>query len=183
MKRFPLLVLALLLAFTAFPSKPSYAQSEPYIGQLMLVGFNFCPRGWAPADGALLDIAQNTALFSLLGTIYGGDGRTTFGLPDLRGRAPIHTGQGPGLSNYPIGSSGGAEAVTLTPQEMPVHNHTITDLQNANGTDPGLVIRDGSSAEQVPTSNAGGGEAHENRPPYLTMNWCIALVGVFPSRN
>ena len=165
------------------PAQESHAQSEPYLGQVALVGFNFCPRGWVPAEGQLLEIASNSALFSLYGTIYGGDGRTTFGLPDLRGRAPIHTGTGPGLSTYNIGQRGGVETVTLSPTQVPSHSHTITELTDRNGTTDGLVIRNGGGATTALTGNTGGGLAHENRSPYLVMTYCIATVGIFPSRN
>lgn len=175
-----LLVLTFLLLTT--PDLAT-AQSEPFIGQLALVGFNFCPRGWAPAEGQLLPIADNQSLFSLLGTIYGGDGRTTFALPDLRGRVPVHAGQGPGLSNYSQGQSGGAETVTLTTNEMPVHNHTFTELTNSNGSTEGLVVRSGGGDQPTATTNTGASAAHENRPPYLTLRYCIALTGIFPSRN
>ena len=185
MKRISISIVTLLFTtFAITPAKSSFAQaSEPFVGQLALVGFNFCPRGWLSADGQLLDISQNQALFSLFGTIYGGDGRTTFALPDLRGRAPIHMGQGTGLENYPIGQPGGAETVTLNQQQMPVHSHGVTDLANSNGTTPGLVVRNGNSISQAPTSDAGGGQAHENRSPYLTMLWCVATEGIYPSRN
>jgi microcystin-dependent protein len=104
---------------------PAAAQAEPFIGQLMVTAANFCPRGWAQADGQILAISQNTALFSLLGTTYGGNGQTTFALPDLRGRAPIHQGTGPGLSNYLEGQVGGRESFTLTINQMPPHNHGV----------------------------------------------------------
>lgn len=167
--------------------------SEPFIGQLMLVGFNFAPRGWAFCDGSLLSIAQNTALFSLLGTTYGGNGQTTFGLPDLRGRAAIGFGQGPGLSNYSQGQTAGTETVTLIPTQMPQHTHGANcfvgdpggnspsnaflangDIYNAtaNGVmNPGMI------------TPAGGSQPHDNLPPYLVLNWIIALEGIFPSRS
>lgn len=106
-------------------SQPVFA-SEPFLGQIQMVGFNFAPRGWAFCDGQLLSIAQNSALFALLGTIYGGDGRTTFALPDLRGRVAVHPGHGPGLSSYRLGDKGGAESVTLTANQMPSHTHAAT---------------------------------------------------------
>ena len=223
-----LLVLGL---FTAVPQQ-SNAQSEPFIGQIGIFGFNFCPRGWAPADGQLLPIAQNTALFSLYGTIYGGDGRTTFALPDLRGRTIVSMGQAPGLSNYPIGMKAGAETVTLNTQEIPTHNHpgtaagvsaatatmtgtatatataTQTKVRQQQGSASGVAERSGATADgtisspdvtvsldnlaissidinglAVTTHNVGGSQAHENRTPLLTMRACVALVGIFPSRN
>jgi microcystin-dependent protein len=170
--------------------------SEPFIGQIQAFGFNFAPRGWATCDGQIISIAQNTALFSLLGTTYGGNGQTTFALPDLRGRVSLHQGSGPGLSSYVMGQSSGTENVTLISTQMPAHNHLVT----ANGTA-------GSKLEDVPSGNflgpaeaysttttgatlnpqslgiAGGNQPHPNMQPYLTINWCIALQGIFPSRN
>jgi len=173
--------------------------SEPFIGEIRMVGFNFAPRGWALCDGQLLAIAQNTALFSLLGTIYGGDGRTTFALPDLRGRVPIHAGNGPGLSNYPLGSRAGAETVTLTANQMPSHNHVANAagpagnsndaIGNVWADDAGVSSATYSSAAATGTmrsnaiGNAGGNQSHENRQPYLAVNFVIALVGLYPSRN
>lgn len=174
---------------------------EPFIGQLMLVGFNFAPRGWALCNGQLLSIAQNTALFSLLGTTYGGNGVTTFALPDLRGRAPLHFGQGPGLSNYDQGQVSGTESVTLLSSQMPPHNHAVAANSNTGtATDPsGAVLASFGSAmpPEGPYTTAGpnttlaasavgaagGGQPHENMPPYLVLNWIIALEGVFPSRS
>ncbi|MDA1264809.1 MAG: tail fiber protein [Planctomycetota bacterium] len=170
---------------------------EPFIGQLMLFGGNFPPRGWAQCDGALISIAQNSALFSILGTTYGGDGRTTFGLPDLRGRVPVHHGNGPGLSSYNLGSKGGTETVTLTTAQMPSHAHGVacSEGQGDQAVPAGHVPAPSRSADDIYGSaknkqmdsgmitNTGGSQAHENRMPYQTLNWCIALVGVFPSRN
>jgi len=124
---------------------------EPFIGQIQPFGFNFAPRGWAKCDGQLIAISSNNALFSLLGTTYGGDGRTTFALPDLRGRVSIHHGSGPGLSSYRLGQKGGTERVTAK-------------------RGAGRITR-------------AGNQGADNRQPYLALNWCIALVGVFPSRN
>ncbi|MEM8487044.1 MAG: tail fiber protein [Bacteroidota bacterium] len=148
-----------------------------------MVGFAFCPRGWTEADGQLLDIASHSALFSLYGTIYGGDGRTTFALPDLRSRVPVHQGAGPGLSTYFQGERGGVESVALGESQMPAHTHAVPELSSPAGTDQGLVVRTGDGATSVSTSSTGGAEAHENRPPFLTIRFCIALEGVFPSRN
>lgn len=180
---------------------------EPFIGQIVLFGGNFAPRGWALCEGQLLSIAQNTALFAILGTIYGGDGRTTFALPDLRGRTPIGYGTGPGLTPRPLGSRAGQEYHTLTVSEMPNHFHLNTSKLS---TDPAShetpIAGDvpaaaqfgaGLGATQVksfgpatntvdtntPTTNAGGSQPHYNMQPYLTCNYIIALVGVFPSRN
>ncbi|MFN0314574.1 MAG: phage tail protein [Burkholderiales bacterium] len=173
--------------------------SDPYIGQIQAFGFNFAPRGWAQCNGQLLSIAQNQALFALLGTMYGGNGQTTFGLPDLRGRSPIHLGQGPGLSNYVQGEVGGVEVVTLSPQQMPAHTHAARALagngnskvaqNNVWAKDAGVssatyssAVPDANMSAQA-IANAGGSQPHENRPPYLAVNWCIALEGIFPSRN
>lgn len=170
---------------------------DPFIGQIILFAGNFAPRGWALCNGQLLPIAQNTALFSILGTTYGGDGQTTFALPDLRGRVPIHPGQGPGLSPYQLGQRAGTETVTLTTQQMPIHSHGFTpgcstDPPNAQspsnavpaqldtqtfGTEPNASMRPGNS------TNAGGSQAHDNVQPYTCVNFVIALEGIFPSRN
>jgi len=176
---------------------------EPFIGQIQTFGFDFAPRGWAFCDGQLLPISENSALFSLLGTTYGGDGRTTFGLPDLRGRVPIHFGQGGGLTHRPLGSRGGAETTTLTVNQMPAHNHDIfVEPGDGDTSSPtGMVLaqallsnrRDNQyavlpeAAEDTldldAVSVVGGGQAHANMQPFLTINYCIALTGVFPSRN
>ncbi|TXC74438.1 phage tail protein [Sphingorhabdus soli] len=184
---------------------PAHAQaSDPFLGQLALVGFTFCPRGWADANGQLLAIASNTALFSLFGTTYGGDGRTTFALPDLRGRVPIHLGQGPGLSNYTQGQTGGVETTTMTVAQMPQHTHVasvqtagpvMANHRRADGAAFGVTadntyVRPGTpvasydmAAGTVVNANAGSGQAQTNIPPYLTMRYCVATQGVFPSRN
>ncbi|MCB1863769.1 MAG: phage tail protein, partial [Gammaproteobacteria bacterium] len=161
------------------------------------------PRGYAFCDGSLLAISQNTALFSLLGTTYGGDGRTTFALPDLRGRVAIHRGNGPGLSNYIQGQKGGEETVTLTTAQMPSHNHpatahAVTPGGNSNDAAGNFWADDAGSASAtyhagpanaamnagaVTTANTGGSQAHPNVQPYLVINYIIALVGVFPSRS
>jgi len=181
--------------------------SEPFIGEIRMVGFTFAPRGWANCDGQLLPIAQNTALFSLFGTIYGGDGRTTFALPDLRGRVPIHTGNGPGLTSRTQGSRSGAERVTLGVNNLPAHNHAATSTANCNGVagnsndavgnfwadDAGVssgTYHTGPSnatmnagAVQTTVANTGGGQAHENMQPFLVIRFIVALTGLFPSRN
>lgn len=176
--------------------------TSPYLGQLMLFAGNFAPRGWALCEGQLLPISQNTALFSLLGTTYGGDGRTTFGLPDLRGRAPVHLGTGPGLSSNRWGAKGGVEKVTLNVTQIPAHNHTVNAF-NGTGGGPSptgaLLSQYGSTIPPVgpyvtgqtanttlnsaTISNAGGGQPVNTRSPYLAMYWCIALQGTFPSRS
>jgi microcystin-dependent protein len=172
---------------------------DPFIGEIAMVGFNFAPRGWAMCDGQLLPISSNTALFALLGTTYGGDGRTTFGLPDLRGRFPTHMGTGPGLSTRQWGSTGGAEQVTMTAGQMPTHSHVLSG-QTSNGTSDspagGMLARDpagtpgyGDGAANVAAMHAssigtaGLGQPQANMPPFLTINFVIALEGIFPSRN
>ena len=161
--------------------------TEPFIGEIACFGFDFAPRGWAKCDGQLLPIAQYTALFSLIGTRYGGDGRTTFGLPDLRGRVSLHQGHGPGLSDHMVGAKGGDESVALTPAQLPVHSHTVAtgrlELLHSKKDAGGIptYIQDTSAAEA--SSNVGSNSPHPNMPPYLVMNWCIALEGVFPSRS
>jgi len=184
--------------------------AEPFLGQVEIYAFDFPPKGWATCSGQLLPINQNQALFSLLGTTYGGNGQTTFGLPDLRGRTAIGWGQGQGLSNYNLGQVGGTETVTLTVNEMASHNHNfMTDaltpatnnvgtpstsvvLGNTTGTPAqgalfNLFLYTGGSPSgalaQQSIGFAGGGQAHPNIMPYLTLSFCIALVGVFPSRN
>jgi microcystin-dependent protein len=186
--------------------------SEPYLGDIKMVGFNFAPRGWAFCDGQILPINQNQSLYSLLGTTFGGDGRTSFALPDLRGRSGVHMGTGLGLSNINLGERGGQETVALTPNEIPAHIHTATNThdlkvgvsnQGVNTDSPAGsvfavgeedVFRSGAAnttmdassiAGQVTTINSdiGGGQAHTNLPPYLVINHVIALQGLFPSRN
>ena len=168
---------------------------DPFVGEIRLVPYNFAPVGWALCNGQLLPIAQNTALFSLLGTMYGGNGQTTFALPDLRGRSPISVGQGPGLSGRDQGETGGSEAVSLTLQEMPQHNHQVS-VSSAPGTTAAAAGNHlsastyGSAYASVPTGTmpagtigqAGGNQAHNNRQPYLTLNYIIALQGIFPPR-
>ena len=173
---------------------------EPFIGQIQAFGFSFAPRGWATCDGQLLQISSNTALFSLLGTTYGGDGRTTFGLPDLRGRTALHQGTGPGLSNRTMGEKSGAETVTLNATQMPAHTHVATlkgslqvtpvidDTPTGKVLAPGNQYFNGASdtdmgATAITNADTGGGQAHANMQPFLCINFCIALTGVFPSRN
>lgn len=174
---------------------------EPFIGQLLCVGFNFAPRGWAFCNGQLLSIAQNSALFSLLGTTYGGDGVVTFGLPDLRGRAPIHFGQGPGLSNYVQGEMTGSESVTLLTSNLPSHSHSLTgNTTTGNTNSPAGATLAGygtSLPPEGPYTSAGPdttlaatsiGPTGGNIPvsilnPINTMNWIIATEGVYPSRG
>jgi microcystin-dependent protein len=163
-----------------------------------MVGFNFAPRGWAFCDGQILPINQNQSLYSLLGTTYGGDGRTSFALPDLRGRTPIHTGQSTG-TNHTLGSKSGEEAVTLAAAEMPQHTHQFkvatanATLQRVANTNDSLLAnanvdmyRTGAgntTLNPATITNTGGSQAHENMQPWLAVNFCIALQGLFPSRN
>jgi len=168
--------------------------SQPFLGQIQQFGFNFAPRGWAFCNGQLMSIAQNTALFSLLGTMYGGDGQTTFGIPDMRGRDSLHFGQGPGLSNFAQGEVSGVEGVTLINQQMPMHNHTLNANSGAKLVDKplnnslgGADIYTAASLDSVMSPGSigmsGGNQPHENRQPLLVINWCIALEGIYPSRN
>ena len=179
---------------------------EAYIGQIDIFPFNWAPQGYALCSGQLLQITQNQALFALLGTSYGGDGRTTFGLPNLNGRAPVGFGAGPGLSPYMMGQLAGTESVALTLSNIPSHNHTVTSTtataSNSTGDQysPGGNVWAGSGADTiygpstgtlVPLSNlavtsavtAVGGQPHSNQQPYLVGNYCIAITGLFPSRN
>lgn len=170
---------------------------DPFIGELKLVPYNFPPRGWAFCQGQILSIAQNTALFSLLGTMYGGNGTTTFALPDLQGRAVLHPGQGPGLTPYTQGEEGGEENHVLISTEMPVHTHPVgVNSGNANTTIAGgntLAVATGTvGAIYGNTPNAtmpanaigfqGNTQPHDNRQPYLGLNYVIALQGIFPQR-
>ena len=174
--------------------------ADVFLGEIRVFGCNFAPTGWAMCNGQLLPLAQNTALFSLLGTYYGGDGKSTFGLPNLKGSLPLDYGQGPGLSNYAIGETGGSPAVTLLTSEMPIHNHAaICSPAAGNSTSPGGNAFAGTSRGKPPAygpsgsgtvnmspsavATAGSGQPHENMPPYLTLNFCIALQGIYPSRG
>ena len=172
--------------------------SEPFVGEIRMFAGNFAPRGWALCDGQLLAVSQNDALFSLLGTIYGGDGRTTFGLPDMRGRIPIHAGQGPGLSDRRLGARGGSENVTLTVNQLPSHNHGLLKVSGdpANSVDPvGKVpgapgIADLYADDLMPVNMntsavvaVGGSQTHSNLMPFVCIHFIIALVGIYPSRN
>jgi microcystin-dependent protein len=180
--------------------------ADPFIGEIRSFPFNFAPKGWAFCNGQLLPLSQNTALFSLLGTTYGGNGQTTFGLPDLQGRTAMGQGQGPGLTDRFLGETGGATAVTLLQTEMPSHQHTVNGrtVATAGSADPtGNVLsmgtwRSGSQfgvvqayATQAPNSAmsptaaapAGGSQPHNNMMPYVTLNYCIALQGVYPPRS
>lgn len=163
--------------------------ADQFVAEIRIVPFNFAPTGWAICAGQLMPISQNTALFSLLGTQYGGDGKSTFGLPNLQGMVPMHQGQGPGLSQRFIGEVGGQEAVSLISSELPQHTHAVGTGGTATST---LVGRPSTSTRQVYgkgtlqpmdfTNPAGGGAPHNNMQPYLVMNYVIALQGIFPSR-
>ena len=197
----------LIIVLTLFcGTNQTQAQTTPFIGEVIMFGGNFAPRGWAFCDGQLLPIAQNTALFSLLGTTYGGDGRTTFGLPDLRGRVPVAAGNGPGLSDRRLGAKFGSESVTLTTNQISGHNHLAnitpqvgvstdagTEL-NANnqfianhsnafntGATAGASLAGASST--IVVGNAGGSRLHNNMQPSLGIHYIIAIFGVYPSRN
>lgn len=172
--------------------------ADPFVAEIRIFPFNFAPKGWAWCDGQLLPLSQNTALFSLLGTTYGGDGKSNFALPDLQGRAPMHPGQGPGLSLHDLGETGGSETVTLLESEIPAHSHALNASKVdaleripagqlvANGVGgvaafaaPGALTPFSPSA----LTPAGGDQPHNNLQPYLTFYFCIALQGVFPPRG
>ena len=170
--------------------------ADPFVAEIRIFPFNFAPKGWAWCDGQLMPLSQNTALFSLLGTTYGGDGRSNFALPDLQGRAPMHPGQGPGLSSHDLGETGGSETVTLLGSEMPAHAHAVS-VSAGDGTDTGpgnsqLAGGIGIAAYAAPgaltqlnasaIAPAGGDQPHNNLQPYLTFYFNIALQGVFPPR-
>lgn len=168
---------------------------DPYLGEIRCFGFGFAPVGWMLCNGQVLSISQNTALFSLLGTMYGGNGTTTFALPDLRGRVPIAFGQGSGLSPYDQGEVGGAEQVTLQAGQLPAHSHTVGASATATTKSPAGAVPaatpGGSSygttvdLAMSPGMVSGGGPGgpHENRQPFLVLNWCIAVQGIYPSRS
>lgn len=166
---------------------------EGMIGEIRLFGGNFAPRSWALCDGQLLSISSNTALFSILGTTYGGDGRSTFGLPDLRGRAPIHAGHGPGLSDRRLGAKGGQESVTLTVSQLPNHNHTLTvssDEPSTKHPNDGFAAvgeyYDATGNSTGPANsigNTGGNQPVTLVQPFLALNYIICLQGIFPSRS
>jgi microcystin-dependent protein len=182
--------------------------SGAIIGEIRPFAFNFAPSGWAKCDGSILSIASNTSLFAILGTTYGGNGQSTFGLPDLRGRTSLHTGQGPGLAPYVLGEQDGDETVTLLTTEIPSHNHTIDTRNDPNseagykdkpvtGTFVSRFLYHANSSAFAWTKDtttpvtlhantlapAGSGLPHENRQPYLTVNWCVCMRGAFPARN
>lgn len=227
-----LLVGSLALGAVSMTANVGACPSEPYIGGMCAFAGNFAPRNWAYANGQLLPISQNTALFSLLGTYFGGDGRTTFALPDLQSRAIVGVGQGPGLSNYSIGQKSGSEFIPLTVSQIPSHNHSATtrldllvepadvsattslNAQNTPGTSTtpsGNMLAQNTASNVYSASapivsmyadaieatasgnvnatastnlqNTGGSQSHENRMPYLAINWIVAMQGTYPSRN
>ena len=171
---------------------------DPFVAEIRIFPFNFPPKGWAFCDGQLLPLSQNTALFSLLGTTYGGDGKSNFALPNMQGNVPMHPGQGPGLSLHDLGETGGSESVTLLESEIPSHSHQMraatdpADLQDPSSarvltrSAPGFAYIAGNPnttlADQA-IAPAGGDQPHNNMQPYLTLNFCIALQGVYPPRT
>ena len=171
--------------------------SQPFVGEVRIFAGNFAPQGWALCNGQLLAIVQNTALFSLIGTAYGGNGVTTFGLPDLRGRVPLHPGQGPGLSNRDWGEAGGGENVTLAEFQIPSHTHTFAASMGNGVSDsptgrfparnPADIPQHGATPDASLAASAagasGGGQPHNNMQPYLVVNYIIALQGIFPPRS
>lgn len=188
---------ALATAAIVPTAKPAEAGMDPFVGEIMLVGFTFCPRGYAEANGQLLQISSHAALFSLYGAQYGGDGRTTFALPDLRGRVPVHVGQGPGLSNRAQGATGGSETNTLTVGQLPPHGHSLNAI-SSGGDNPSpsgnLLADDGSdriyaggtpNTQMAPSAigNTGSGQAVNNMQPFVTLRYCVALQGLFPPRS
>jgi microcystin-dependent protein len=171
--------------------------ADPFVAEIRIFGFNFAPTGWAFCNGQLLPISQNTALFSLLGTTYGGNGQSTFALPDLQDNVPMHPGQGPGLSLHDLGESGGTQYVTLVENEIPFHSHSVSGSNGpANIQGPGAdrvlgrannnVYLDtpGNLVAMAPQAlvPAGGDQPHNNMQPFLALNFCIAMQGVFPPR-
>ncbi len=171
--------------------------ADPFVAEIRIFPFNFAPKGWAWCDGQILPLSQNTALFSLLGTTYGGNGKSNFALPDLQGRAPMHPGQGPGLSPHDLGEAGGAETVTLLQSEIPAHSHTLrarndqADTPDTAGSalahPTTAIYQTVTNANLVPMSpqslpSVGGDQPHNNLQPYLTFYFCIALQGVYPPR-
>jgi microcystin-dependent protein len=186
---------AIAIATLVVGAAPRAEAQDRYVGQLMLVGFGFCPVGWVEANGALLPISEYDVLFTLVGTTYGGDGETTFATPDLRGRVPIGEGAGPGLTGRVLGERGGQESVTLTVPQMPVHTHThAASTLEANTPNPAAALparklrtplyRGGSppntSFDQAAITPAGGSQPHENMPPFTTLRWCISTSGIYP---
>lgn len=179
--------------------------ADPFVGEIRILPYMFAPRGWAYCDGQLIAISQNTALFSLYGTTYGGNGRTNFALPNMQGRVPLQEGHGPGLTNYTLGEKTGTDTVTLVPAQLPEHNHQVrvanvnADRRTPTGEYLGIARRQSRQTTVAQSayagmsgpvdmsaaaiSSTGGGEAHENRQPFLAINFCCSLFGTYPSRN
>lgn len=173
--------------------------SSPYLAEIRVFPFSFPPKGWAFCDGQIMSISQNTALFSLLGTTYGGNGTSNFSLPNMQGNCSMHPGQGPGLSLHDLGETGGAEYVTLLESEIPFHTHSVmadlllatkstaagNSLARTATPTPGDIYNSSSANQLNPNcvTPSGGGQPHNNMMPYLTLNWCIALQGVYPPRS
>jgi microcystin-dependent protein len=202
-----IIFLFIVLASFANTNQIQAQGDEPILGEIVMFAGNFAPRGWALCEGQLLAISQNDALFSLLGTVYGGDGRTTFGLPDLRGRLAIHAGQGPGLNNHNLGAKFGSENETLTTAQLPNHNHGATSTTeiavNSSAGEEGIgngqyisshtdAFNTAATADKflgsnpefdITVGNTGGSQAHTNVQPTLVVNYIICLQGIYPSRN
>ena len=173
--------------------------ANPFVAEIRIFPFNFAPKGWAFCDGQILPLSQNAALFSLLGTTYGGDGKSNFALPNMQGNVPMHPGQGPGLSLHDLGETGGSDTVTLLESEIPSHSHTpMSSTVSAASPSPGPTVMFGKSngiaaynpvttglvaLADIAVAPAGGDQPHNNLMPYLTLNFCIALQGVFPPRT
>ena len=171
--------------------------ADPFVAEIRIFPFNFAPKGWAFCDGQILPLSQNTALFSLLGTTYGGDGKSNFALPNMQGNAPMHPGQGPGLSLHDLGETGGSDTVSLLESEIPAHSHSLIASQSdANNQSPvnqlyaagvgiGMYAAPGplTPLNANAVAPAGGDQPHNNLQPYLTLNFCIALQGVYPPRT
>jgi microcystin-dependent protein len=163
---------------------------DPFVAEIRIFPFNFAPKGWAFCDGQILPLSQNTALFSLLGTTYGGNGKSNFALPNLQGCAPMHPGQGPGLSLHDLGESGGADTVALLDSELPAHTHPMSACtQSADSRDPAgrLLAKADSEIYRTPggftAAQPSSNQPHNNMQPYLTLSFCIALQGVYPPRT
>jgi microcystin-dependent protein len=171
--------------------------SQPYVGEIRIVGFTFAPAGWAFCNGAVIPISENDTLFNLIGTTYGGDGQTTFNLPNLQSRFPVHQGTGPSGTSYVIGEMSGVEQVTLNTNQIPAHGHNLAAvssagdkkspaghaLARASGPTPYAITTDGTTLADGAIQQAGASQPHENRPPFLALNFVISLFGIFPSQN
>lgn len=184
------------LATLCLPHLTHADASQPFVGEISCGGWNFCPNGWAECAGQLLPIAENDVLFNLIGTTYGGDGQTTFALPNIQGRTMVHQGQGPGLTSRVIGEAGGVETVTLTTSQMPIHNHPVAAHTGTEKSASPTNRIAGNAAASIYTSSAadttlgaavvgttGGAQPHNNLQPYLASKCCISLFGIFPSQN